>query len=138
MATYAYACIEFDDNTQRDEPPFTNDCSVWDLTGDYGVSTGKNYRLFAALAGVRREPDGPEPLYLPRGLPPNVSDAAREALASRPVTSWLTAREVREALTHGALDESTLSRSERFLLETIERAAGTYGPERVRIVFAFD
>jgi len=57
----------------------------------YHLAGGRNYRFFAALAGVRG--DGPEP----RGLPPDVSDyvlhESDEYGADGHSHSWMTARE---------------------------------------------
>lgn len=100
-----------------------------------GVSHGtwheRYYRLFSALAGVRRGPGDPEPVSAPRGFPVDMSDGLRafmrddepniddlEAANVPPAdwprhpgdhsASWLSLREVTAALeTHDVLRAKT-------------------------------
>ena len=56
------AFIQIDDNTHRDEPPFTCHPSTWDLSHDIGLAGGKHYEFYAAISGVRNR-SSREPLY---------------------------------------------------------------------------
>jgi hypothetical protein len=49
----------------------------WEHWGAPHIS--RNYRLFSFLAGARKQPDWPEPISPPKGLPDNLSTVTRFA-----------------------------------------------------------
>ena len=105
-----------------------HDGTYWfDWSGD--MSWGRNYALFARMAGVRNCDNSPPPIAKPRGWPPEGSpyDVTDDGLHT---PSWLTLEEFRTVAGEFAdVDvRATLAAMEWF-------ASEGYG---VRIVFAFD
>ena len=129
-----YAFIQIDDNTPKDEPPFTNDPSTWDLSEDWRL-TEKHYDFYAAIAGVRNR-FGIEPLYPCRGLPSNVSERIQKEIPTKaPNVGWLTLAEIHQALAHMNISVEMLDKSVRLVLSTMQTAEEYYGPGRTRLVF---
>ncbi len=139
MGADVIALLQIDDNSPKTEPPFTNDPSTWDLSGDLGLKGCKDYQFFAAIAGVRNDSDI-KPLITPRGLPPtsNKHDPIFALLdeLDDSVVGWLTLSEVDAALSHMSVERKALSSHVVRVLEsmaTLERLCGT---DRVRLVFS--
>ena len=132
------AFIQIDDNTPSDQPPFMNDPSTWDLSGDLGLYGCKDYAFYAAISGLRNESDI-EPLFPRRDLPEtkNQSDPIYSLLDDIDDTfvSWLTLSEIREALTHMRVEYNKLSRHVVRVLECMETLERLHGGDRVRLVF---
>ena len=155
MGTEMVAFVEYDatpdgwresypDPTVELPPPFAASQGQPDsLTTDGGIYTGsKDYLFFAAIAGVRNE-TGVPPLHPPRGLPPNLSRAARHYLDSDGTLgghadSWLRLSEILAALDHQRVDRRLLSFETHTILAIMENLAGRLGDDRVRLVFGFD
>src|SRR4051794_20003272 len=101
MSTDIAAYLLIDDNTSQHQPPFTNDCSSWDLRRDWGLNGSKDYDFYEAIAGVRKD-RGVEPLIPPRGLPafptPGAYREIIEDLDARFGVGWLTLSEIHAAL----------------------------------------
>ena len=130
------AFIQIDDNTPRNEPPFTNDPSTWDLSHDIGLAAGKHYEFYAAISGVRNQ-SGREPLYPCRGLPRSgceLPDSLKE-LAGDFNVGWLTLSEIHAALHHMNVAIDDLNSSVLLVLRTMASAELMYGKDRVRLVF---
>ncbi len=117
--------------------PFVDNNSVWNLNHD-ALNWVKDYRFFSALAGVRNEENGIEPLFPPRGLPPHCDSFVKEEIESQePPYSWLLADELVAALEHANQVHDQLSVPAQILIETVAHLAKRCGSDRVRIVFAF-
>jgi len=132
------AFIQIDDNTPRDQPPFTNDPSTWDLRWDLGLYGCKDYRFFAAISGLRN--DGAiQPLFPRRGLPPT-GNSFDPVLALQDehdsYVSWLTLTEVRSALEHMGIRYESLSNHVLRVLECMVTLERLHGQDRVRLVYA--
>lgn len=135
MSADIKAFLQIDDNTPPNDPPFTNDPSTWDLSHDYGLSSGKHYEFYAAICGVRNR-SGISPLFACRGLPPSGERDLRAHIDSDdPNVSWLTLSEIQQALQHMHLGVGSLKRPVRMLLRTMQIAEDFYGRDRVRLVF---
>lgn len=135
------AYLACDDNSSADEPPFTNDPSVWSLTSDFGLSACGEYGFFAAL-GYRdsRHPGFSDPLVPLRKVP--VFQSGRtyyemDLWVEDDYVGWLSAKEVFASLEHHSIVEEELVRSVRVLLGTIRYLSSVYGEERVRLIFEF-
>jgi hypothetical protein len=130
------AFLQIDDNTRPNDPASTNDPSTWDMSHDYGLSSGKHYEFVAAISGVRNE-SCVSPLFPCRGLPPTGLRDLRERIdAADPNVSWLTLSEIRQALQHMKIEAESLKRPIQMLLRTMQTAEDLYGRDRVRLVFA--
>lgn len=135
MGADVTAFIQIDDNTPQGEPPFTNDSSTWDLSEDFGLSSGKHYGFYAAICGVRNESGIPH-LFPCRGLPPGSSRHMRAHIdADDPNVSWLTLSEIYQALAHMKISPETLDQSVQLVLRTMQAAEDFYGRDRSRLVF---
>ena len=84
MGSTIEAWIEYDDDAQRHlekaaEPPFSRPhANSIPLTDFVRFRSGKNYRFFAAISGIRSQPGDPAPLFpLRGGSPANVSGHTR-------------------------------------------------------------
>jgi hypothetical protein len=127
--------LQIDDNTRPGDPPFTNDPSTWDLSGDCGLSAGKHYEFYAAISGVRNQ-SGVPPLFPCRGLPSTgLSDLREHIETDDPNVGWLTFAETLQALQHMNIEVSSLKRPVQMLLRTMQAAEELYGQGRVRLVF---
>jgi hypothetical protein len=125
--------LEIDDNTPGDLPPFTYDVSVWSFRHDFNLQTRTGAETFRkiheALGGSKF-----------RGYPEKVARATWELLdgfVDDDEVTWLTGTEladVRSCLPTGA---SGIERSLRMVFDTVEVAGRHFGPDRVRLVFAF-
>jgi hypothetical protein len=136
MGTDISAFLAIDDNTPSDEPPFTNDPSCWDLRYDIGLSGGKHYEFYAAIAGVRND-NGKEPLIPPRGLPKYKMIAPVEDLCDDFGVGWLTLGEIEESLLNRGLDRNSLGKPVLLVLDTMRAVESLYGKDRVHLVFGF-
>jgi hypothetical protein len=135
MGADIIALLQIDDNTPRDQPPFTNDPSTWDLSRDYSLSSGKHYTFYAAICGVRNE-SGIQPLFACRGIPPTGSGDVQQCFDNNdPNVSWLTTSEIYQALKHVNIAPDSLAKPVQFLLRVMQSAEDFYGPNRVRLVF---
>lgn len=98
-------------------------------------ATARNYRRFAALAGVRG--DGPEP----RGVPPNVSETVRYWIdtwdSDGHSHSWLPIKEACEVWAVDRYPEMGGKRSEYPMYEYFGMDDETLEPDD-RVVFWFD
>src|SRR4051812_40689913 len=121
MGTEMTAFIEYD-RTALDWPNLKGDLEAemplpfseaagepYSMTGSGGINTGsKDYRFFAAIAGVRNE-TAILPLIPPRGLPARPSPEVRRNLNSYGALggfsdSWLRLSEIEDALDHQRVD----------------------------------
>ena len=124
------------------DPPASHKDYFGDMA--YHRVNNRNYRFFAALAGVRG--DGPEP----RGLPPDVSDYVQYESDDYGVDghshSWMMASEFMPIFAEHHLNPEYAVRvvaGEATWLGVFEKIFGTYvdGPEGLdnyRMVFFFD
>lgn len=107
------------------------------------VYRGRNYPLFAMLAGVRNSEEYP-PLFEPRDVPPDASPEYRRMVEQDDgdghTHSWLNVNEI-VAVFLNELDPK-LERAGHFATHTyneiLKPLADKYGGENVRIVFHFD
>lgn len=143
VGTTFKAFIQIDDNTAKDQPPFSNDPSTWDLTRDIGLSEGKDYEFYAAIAGpaphahwarVLQE-KGKGALYDWRGIPPAHHLDPITILAGDHNVSWLNLSEVRVALEHLGIGLEDLASSIQLVLRAMAEAEQLFGKDRVRLVF---
>lgn len=155
MGTELVAFIEYDESeldfglrsAQRSPAtlpaPFTEGLvDTVSVTEKGGMYTGsKDYRFFAAIAGVRND-SGIEPLIRPRGLPQNPSVPLRLHVEEYGRlgdygNGWLTLAEIKAAMAHQQTDLGLISFETQtilFIMANLEsRLVG-----RVRLVFGFE
>jgi hypothetical protein len=138
MGASIVAFIQIDDNTMPGQPPFTNTPSTWDLSHDIGLSGSKDYRLFAAIAGVRN-PTNITLLYPLRGVPRYGVDVTPvDVLADGTNVGWLTLSEIWQSVDHLGIQIDLLSTHAMRVLSTMESLENIVGPDRVRLVFSID
>ncbi len=125
--------MEIDDSTPLEEPPFSNDPSVWSFAEDLNLATRTAAELFQGLHSRICASSF-------RGYPHRTASATRKLfgeLAEPSEVSWFTAAELgadRSWLPQaGTHVECTL----RVLFETLDTAARYFGTDRVRLVYAF-
>lgn len=109
--------------------------------GDGGMTDhpydGRNYRLFAALAGVRNGyGEAVTPISTPRGLPADVSpEVQSESHDDDYSHSWLLLSELLAYDWNQVVEPFIVDHSWARTLEALRRRGG---PDDVRIVFWFD
>jgi hypothetical protein len=127
--------LEIDDNTPADLPPFTNDVSMWNFDGDLNLATrtgGEVFRKMHEAAGSSRF----------RGYPERAARGTHKLLDSfvdASEVTWLTVAELgreRPWLPRDFPDDPVV-RTLHALFATIDAVAAQFGPDRVRLVFAF-
>jgi hypothetical protein len=129
------AFVQIDDNSSP-SAPWENDPSTWDLSADIGLSVAKDYRLYAALAGIRNETDL-SPLFPPRGLPRHYKTDGIADLFDYLGVSWLTLPEIEQAMLHMKVNPESLSKSATMLLDVMRLIDRHLGAGRCRLVFGF-
>jgi hypothetical protein len=125
--------LEIDDNTPADLAPFLHDVSVWSFQHDFNLHT----RTAAATFRTIHENLGGSRF---RGYPERAARATRELLdrfVDAEEVTWLTGEEL--AAVHPCLltGDTAVERSLRMLFDAVEVAGRHFGPDRVRLVFAF-
>lgn len=125
--------LEIDDNTPPELAPFTCDVSAWSFKHDYNLGTRTAAETFravhAALDGSRF-----------RGYPDRAARATvglLDAAVGADEVTWLTGAELAAAGHLVPAGDSGVERSVRMLFETVALAGRYFGPDRVRLVFAF-
>lgn len=144
MGTTFFPFIEFDDSRRSSPelPPFSHpEPEVLDLTDFVPLTHAKDYRFYAAIAGVRSSPDRP-PRFKPRGLPPHCSSLVSRKVADffdpdDPSIGWLFQDEIIVAMQAANLDEDALSPELAMLMDMLRSLERTLGFRRARLVFAF-
>ena len=136
MGADIIAYIVFDDNTPRDEEPFTNEPSMWSLAGDHGLAGCKDYRFIAAISGIRNE-TGKSPLIRLRGVPKSENPIIRELIGD-PSVGWLTSSELSACLAHFGIEVNSLHSAVQNVLKVLEFLAAKYGDHRVRLIFSIE
>jgi hypothetical protein len=125
--------LEIDDNTPANEPPFTNDVSVWDFSEDLNLQTRTGTEVFRKLhLAVNKS--------VFRGYPKRAASATRKTfgdLVESAEVTWITADELPADRTWLPSGNSSVEHSIQMLFETFDTAARHFGPNRVRLVFAF-
>lgn len=123
--------------------PFGEAVDVESLSQGGPINTGsKDYRFFAALAGVRNL-RGIPPLFLPRGLPSRMSHGVQWYLrdwgnVGEHSQGWLLVEEVDAALKHHGLERDDLSFESQTLLAILDVLSGRLGKDCVRLVLGFE
>jgi hypothetical protein len=136
MGASIIAFIQIDDNTSAEQPPFTNTPSTWDLSHDVGLNGCKDYRLFAAIAGVRNQTNIC-PLIPLRGVPRYGSDTTPvDAIADDTNVGWLTLSEIWQSIDHIGIRRDLISQHTMRVLATMELLESIVGRDRVRFVFS--
>ena len=147
MGSSIESWIEYDDDAQyyperAAEPPFSrphDNCIP--LTDFVSFRSGKNYRFFAAISGIRSQPNDPAPLFpLRGGLPPNVSGYARHHVFSvaddtDPNLGWLSYAEIEQALAHMAISREKLALATNLVLDLMQSIENRLGEGRSRLIF---
>ena len=125
--------LEIDDSTPADEPPFTNDVSMWSFAddGNLGTRTASEtfFRLLKLVGGTSY-----------RGYPERAhrhTVTLFDGFVEASEVTWLTAAEIGSDRPWLPSGSSSVERSLRMLFETVDIVARHFGPDRVRIVFAF-
>lgn len=135
MGTEINCLIEYD---EVGEHPFEGDCEVMPLSNWGDLSGAKDYKVFAALSGIRGECDT-SPLYSLRGLPRNPSRQTLEEIDSRGNgVGWLQPSEVAKALSHFEVSKEEISLEMECVLRLLEFFTSKVGNERVRFVFQIE
>ena len=129
MGSSIDAWVEYDENPfyypeRAKEPPFAYPFDGFlSLTENSCFRSGKDYRFFAAISGIRRQQDDPAPLFPLRGLPPNLSGYAKHAVSTEaydlddPNFGWLTYPEIEQALAHLSLARDDLDLDTNIVLD---------------------
>ena len=133
MPTTPIVVLEIDDNTPRELPPFTMDVSAWSFQHDFNLATRTATETFKkineAVTGSKF-----------RGYPDRVAPSTLEllgGLAEASEVTWLTGAELAAARSLVPTGESDVERTLRMVFETVQVAGQHFGPDRVRLVFAF-
>jgi hypothetical protein len=133
MPSTPIVVLEIDDNTPRELPPFTMDVSAWSFQHDFNLATRTAAetlrKINAALSGSKF-----------RGYPDKVAPSTWELLdrlVEAEEVTWLTGTELAAARSLLPTGETGVERTLRMLFETVELAGRHFGPDRVRLVFAF-
>lgn len=146
MGTSINAWIEYDDNPdyypdRGNEPPFTylSDGFI-PLTDSPNFRSGKDYRFFAAISGIRSQQGDPPPLFSLRGLPQNISGYAKHAVddvadLDDPNFGWLTYCEIQQALAHMSVARDQLSLHTNIVLDLMQAIDRRLGEGRSRLIF---
>jgi hypothetical protein len=127
--------LEIDDNTPADKPPFTHDVSVWSFGDDLNLATRTGAEVFRTMheaADASRF----------RGYPDRAARATVELFESFVEPSdvpWLTVAELGRDRPWLPRDrpEDAVVRTLHALFGAIDAVAAQFGPDRVRLVFAF-
>ena len=125
--------LEIDDNTSPEQAPFAHDVSVWSFQGDLNLHTRTAAETFRA---VHETLDGSRF----RGYPERAARATVElfdAAVGADEVTWLTGAELAAAAHLIPAGDTWVERSVRMLFETVALAGRYFGPDRVRLVFAF-
>lgn len=135
MPTTPMVVLEIDDNTPAYLPPFTHDVSMWSFDDDHNLATRTGaevfYRMHEAVDSSRF-----------RGYPERAARNTFElfdALVDHSQVTWLTVAELgreRPWLPRDFLEDSVV-RTLYALFGAIDAVAAQFGPDRVRLVFAF-
>lgn len=141
------AWIEYDDTPERypekaGQPPFSvvTDNSI-PLEDFVSFRYAKDYRLFAALSGIKKHEDDPEPLFpLRGGLPPNVSGHTVGRVfqlvdPDDPILSWLTYPEIEQAMAHIKVQRDDLSLASNLVLDLMQSIEKRLGKGHSRLIF---
>lgn len=126
---------QYDDNTPKSEPPFSNDASTWDLREDYFLPYGMDDRFRESVLGLTADA---QPIGEPakRGLPRLHHLSCVNQIADEDVKGWIAAAEVKAAMSQAAIAPDDLMPSTRMLVDLIEFLAVRFGADRVRLIFA--
>jgi hypothetical protein len=125
--------LEIDDNSPDDAPSFTSEPSMWSFANDLNHSTRTAAETFREM---HRVVGG----SVFRGYPKRASQATIELFdrfAEANEVTWLSAQELSSGRPWLPTGETPVERSMRILFEAVDIAAGYFGPDRVRLVFAF-
>jgi hypothetical protein len=127
--------FEIDDNTPAGLPPFTQDVSMWSFHDDLNLATRTGAEVFRKMheaAGSSRF----------RGYPEHAARGTLElfdAFVDASEVTWLTAAELGRDRPWLPRDhpEHPVVRTLHALFGAMDAAAAQFGPDRVRLVFAF-
>jgi hypothetical protein len=125
--------LEIDDNTPCDLAPFTNDVSMWSFEDDFNLGTRTAAETFRAI----HEALGGSKF---RSYPERVARTTFElldGLVGAEEVTWLTGAELAAVGPLLPTGQSSVEKSLRMLFETVCVAGRHFGPDRVRLVFAF-
>ena len=125
--------LEIDDNTPPELAPFTYDVSVWCFEHDFNLSTRTAAETFRALHEVLGGSQF-------RGYPDRVARATSELFyrfVGPEEVTWLSGAELATARSCLPSGDSAVDRTLKMLFDTVEVAGRYFGPDRVRLVFAF-
>ena len=127
--------LEIDDNTPADLPPFTHDVSMWSFDDDLNLATRTGAEVF------RKMHEAADSSRF-RGYPERAARGTVELFDSfvdASEVTWLTVAELgreRSWLPRDFPDHSVV-RTLHALFGAIDAVATQFGPDRVRLVFAF-
>ena len=125
--------MEIDDNTPAEESPFSNDPSMWSFAEDLNLATRTAAEAFQGLHGRICSSTF-------RGYPPRTAPATQKlfgAFAEPPEVSWFTAAELGTDRSWLPSTDTHVARTLRLLFTTFDAAAGCFGADRVRLLYAF-
>jgi len=125
--------LEIDDNSPEDAPAFTSDPSTWSFDDDFNHGTRTAAETFRAM---HKHVGG----SIFRGYPERASKATLglfDRFVDADEVTWLSAAELSGERPWLPTGTSHVERSMQMLFETVDVAARHFGPERVRLVFAF-
>ncbi|HEX2923320.1 MAG TPA: hypothetical protein VHS28_04755 [Chloroflexota bacterium] len=124
-------------------PPFADRLvETYSVTEEEGLYTGsKDYVFFGAIAGVRNQTNI-DPLFVPRGLPPNPSRPVKAHVekwggVGEFGMGWLTLAEINAALDHQRVNRKHLCFETETILFIMANLENRLGDDRVRLVFGF-
>ena len=125
--------LEIDDTTPRGLAPFSHDVSVWSFEHDLNLHTRTAAQAFRTLHEIQ----GGSKF---RGYPDTIAPATSrlfDSFVDASEVTWLTGTEVAAGRSCVPTGDSDVVRSLRMLFDVVEVAARHFGPDRVRLVFAF-
>jgi hypothetical protein len=133
MPSTPIVVLEIDDNTPRELPPFAMDVSAWSFQHDFNLATRTAAETFRKIHSALWDSKF-------RGYPDRVAPSTWElfdGLVEAEEVTWLTGAELAAARSFLPTGESAVERTLKMLFETVEVAGRHFGPDRVRLVFAF-
>jgi hypothetical protein len=126
--------LEIDDNTPADLPPFTHDVSMWSFDDDLNLATRTGAEVFRNMHEAADSSRF-------RGYPERAAQGTVElfdAFVDASEVTWLTVAEIgRDRPWLPRVPDHSVVKTLHALFGAIDAVAAQFGPDRVRLVFAF-
>lgn len=135
MSRQLHLFILYDDNTPSEKPPFTNDCSTWDLRQDYNLSSGLDNWFIEDVLGCTSGSPRPE-CVARKGIPPVHHRSAVLEIADDEIVGWIGLAEIDRVLSGDDCRGRSVGSATSLLLSILRLLGDQFGADRVRVVFS--